>query len=137
MDFIQDLSKPQRDEIERLLLFLKNAVTDGRYVILPRPENEEFFADFNLKAKFIIPEVISTLTIYDFCKCEYSNNQNHIDEIVYFFRSEKELTDITDDYTEMIEIYIKFTCKDPEGIIFISFHDAKEDMYPYKWSVSL
>lgn len=134
MNIVNDLDNPTKEEIQLLLECVKKSVNDGNFVVLPRTNNKNFFADYNLEPDYIVPEIISELTIQNFCKCELSDNENHQGEIIYIFRSEKELTDI-EEYTEIVEIYIKFTYEGEERIIFISFHDAKNDMYPYKWRV--
>ena len=135
MDYISDINNPKPEEILNLLAYVKEMVKNDNFTVLPRPKNINFFDDYMLNPDIFVPEVVMNLSISDFCECEPSDNQDQ-PGLVYIFSITRELTDF-EDYTEPVEIYIKFSCEDEDAVIFISFHDAEHDMYTYQWSNQL
>ena len=115
-----------KEDIEKVLLVIKQCVKAGRFIISQnenRQENIDFIQKYNIKLKKQI-EIIMSIKVEDFCYSVKNKKKGYEFEILYVFVPQVELFNSSGDL-EKIDIYIKFNIvqvSQRKQTIVISFH---------------
>lgn len=113
--------------VARLQRCICSGVEGIDYTFIPRDKNEALFRQYNIDSKKR-RDIVSSLTVDDFVKWDYSNNTS-FNGIVYIFEKKVKLFPryIEDAKETDVELYIKLSWNDETNgiLVIISFHEKE------------
>lgn len=126
-----------KEEIEKILLIIKNCVLSNRYIISKnenRQENIDFIYNYNLLSEKQ-KDILLKIQYDDFCHTLNNPKLGYEHEILYVFCHRTLLYNIIGE-EEVVDIYLKFNIIDYENgkkVITISFHKRNKPIdYKFK-----
>ena len=115
-----------RNDVEKYLSEVRNAVNVGRYQIAARQKNQDLYIDY-MFSEADASNVILSLEVEDFSCAVQNEHLQHPEEILYIFGKDVKLISRYEEVEELVPLYIKFNKIENHYLIVISFH--KQD-YP-------
>jgi len=120
----------QPDEIDDILVLMKNAVRAGRFIVSMNPntraDNYLFLTKYNLTTADIAV-LLCSLSCDEFVHAVNSTNMNYPQSILYVFVKSVVLFDATGNQNNE-DVYIKFDLtqkQDGDYVVVVSIHPAK------------
>lgn len=115
-----------RNDVEKYLSEVHNAVNVGRYQIAARQKNQELYIDY-VFSEADARNIILSLEVEDFSSAVQNEHPQYPEEILYIFGKDVKLISRYEGVEELVPLYIKFNKIQNYYLIVISFH--KQD-YP-------
>ena len=97
----------EREEVEKYLVAVKQAIREGRYRISPREKNEQLTNEYIL-SEANIEEILLALCVEDFSEAVQNEHPQYQHEVLYIFGKEVQLLPRYGDEKETVALYIKF-----------------------------
>lgn len=118
-----------KSEVEKYLSEVFSAIRAGKYVIAPRPKNQDLYLDYVFTEEDA-RMVILSLTAEDFSAAVQNEHPQHREEVLYIFGKDIKLLPRYGDIEEMVSLYIKFNKLTNQYVIVISLHKQE---YPLNY----
>ena len=115
-----------RNDVEKYLSEVRNAVNAGRYQIAARQKNQDLYIDY-VFSEADVRNVILSLEVEDFSSAVQNEHSQYPEEILYIFGKDVKLISRYEGVEELVPLYIKFNKIENHYLIVISLH--KQD-YP-------
>lgn len=119
-----------KNEIEKYLIDVKQAIKEKRYQVSARDKNEQLFVKYNITEQ-LREEILLDLQIDDFCEAVHNEHPKFSHEILYVFGKDVYLLPRFGGKERTVSLYIKFNKLENLYCIVISFHEQE---YPLKYA---
>ena len=117
----------EREEVEKYLVAVKQAIREGRYRISPREKNEQLTNEYIL-SEANIEEILLALCVEDFSEAVQNEHPQYQHEVLYIFGKEVQLLPRYGDEKETVALYIKFNQLTNLFVIVVSFHKQERPL---------
>lgn len=119
-----------KNEIEKYLIDVKQAIKEKRYQVSARDKNEQLFVKYNITEQ-LREEILLDLQIDDFCEAVHNEHPKFSHETLYVFGKDVYLLPRFGGKERTVSLYIKFNKLEKLYCIVISFHEQE---YPLKYA---
>ena len=119
-----------KNDIERYLQDVWDAIDAGKYQIAPRPKNRELLTDYIISEKEEL-DIIKSLTPMDFSDAVPNDHRGIEYEILYIFGKDINLLERFGNQERTISLYIKFNKISDQYLFVISFHEQEHPLSYY------
>ena len=119
-----------KNDIERYLQDVWDAIDAGKYQIAPRPKNRELLTDYIISEREEL-DIIKSLTPMDFSDAVPNDRRGREYEILYIFGKDINLLERFGNQERTVSLYIKFNKISDQYLFVISFHEQEHPLSYY------
>ena len=116
-----------REDVERYLSDVKEAIRKGNYTVSARDKNNQLFLDYIINEQKRT-EILLDLTVEDFSEVVNNEHPNFAHELLYIFGKDIKLTPRFGGAERSVSLYIKFNKLKNMNVIVISFHEQEHPL---------